>query len=138
MNKNKIAKKIEEYKQDVKTLKKEVDLNVGSKVFEKVDNTIDFYHKLSPTQKEALKKELELKKIRDSYIKYLKYVYPDFIITKFHAFLANLCQSVVEKVERGETVRLLVSVPFRHGKTTAITKTLPSWFVGRNQVNGLF
>ena len=132
MNKNKIAKKIEEYKQDVKALKKEVDLNVGSKVFEKVDNTIDFYNKLSPTQKEALKKELELKKIRDSYIKYLKYVYPDFIITKFHAFLANLCQSVVEKVERGETVRLLVSVPFRHGKTTAITKTLPSWFVGRN------
>ena len=55
-----------------------------------------------------------------------------FIITKFHAFLANLCQSVVEKVERGETVRLLVSVPFRHGKTTALLKTLPSWFVGRN------
>ena len=69
MNKSNVAEKIEEYKQDVKTLKKEVDLNVGSKVFEKANNTFDFYSKLSNTQKEALKKELELKKIRDSYIK---------------------------------------------------------------------
>ena len=36
------------------------------------------------------------------------------------------------KVEKGETVRLCISVPPQHGKTTTITKTLPSWFVGRN------
>ena len=30
-------------------------------------------------------------------------------------------------------VRLCISVPPQHGKTTTITKTLPSWFVGRNK-----
>ena len=38
----------------------------------------------------------------------------------------------MQKVEKGETVRLCISVPPQHGKTTTITKTLPSWFVGRN------
>ena len=96
-------------------------------------NGLDFYNNLNETQKLAFQKEIEKKKIRDSYIRYLKYVYPHFKITKFHTLLANICQSVVEKVERGEKVRVLLSVPFRHGKTTVVTKTLPSWFVGRNK-----
>ena len=95
-------------------------------------DALEFYNNLTEGEKVALSKEIERKKIRDSYIHYLKYVYPDFIITKFHALLANICQSVVEKVENGQTVRILLSVPFRHGKTTLVTKTLPSWFIGRN------
>lgn len=92
----------------------------------------DFVSNLTDGEKENLRKELYKKKCRDNYINYLKHVYPDFIITKFHALLANICQSVVEKVEHGQKVRLLLSVPFRHGKSYLVTKTLPSWFVGRN------
>lgn len=95
-------------------------------------DALELYNNLSESEKVALTKEIERKKIRDSYIRYLKYVYPDFIVTKFHALLANICQSVVEKVEKGQSVRICLSVPFRHGKTTLVTKTLPSWFVGRN------
>ena len=93
---------------------------------------LDFYNSLSDSEKAVFNKELEKKKLRDKYIYYLKHVYPDFKITKFHALLANICQSVVEKVEQGQTVRLCLSVPPQHGKSTCVTKTLPSWFVGRN------
>ena len=109
--------------QEKDTLKSEVDSNI---------NAMEYFNNLTDSQKQALLKEIEKKKIRNSYVRYLKYVYPDFIITKFHALLANICQSIVEKVENGEKVRVLISVPFRHGKSMTITKTLPSWFVGRN------
>ena len=93
--------------QDKDTLKSEVDSNI---------NAMEYFNNLTESQRQALIKEIEKKKIRNSYVRYLKYVYPDFIITKFHALLANICQSIVEKVENGEKVRVLISVPFRHGK----------------------
>ena len=57
-----------------------------------------------PTLKEQ--KELEKKKIRDNYALYLRYVFPEYIITPFHALLCNIVQSVIEKVENGEKVRV--------------------------------
>ena len=137
MNTKKELKKIneekkEKFKQEIKQFSKPVKDELKAKEESKV-NALDFYNNLSDEQKEAFNKELEKKKIRDSYIRYLKYVYPDFILTRFHALLANICQSIVEKVEHGESVRVLLSVPFRHGKSLCVTKTLPSWFVGRNK-----
>lgn len=139
-----MTKKIKK-KLDKATIEKKESFKKQLKKFEKQEqpqdlqedteqrlDALEYYNNLSEEQKVAFSKELEKKKIRDSYIKYLKYVYPNFIITKFHALLANICQSVVQKVEKGETVRLCISVPPQHGKTTTITKTLPSWFVGRN------
>ena len=99
---------------------------------EKKVEALDFYNRLSSEDKATFHKELQNKKLRDSYIQFLKYIYPDFILTKFHIFLANIVQSVVEKVEKGQTVRLLISTPPQHGKSKVVTKTLPAWFVGRN------
>ena len=99
---------------------------------EKKDNVLDLYNKMSPTQKAALEKELEKKKIRDNYSLYLKYCYPNYIFTKFHALLCNIVQSCVEKVENGQKVRICISVPPQHGKSFTITETAPSWFIGRN------
>ena len=99
---------------------------------EKKDDILDFYSNLSPEQKKAFNKELELKKLRDNYSLYLKKVHPKYIFTKFHALLSNICQSVVEKIEHGETVRLCISVPRQHGKSHTVTECLPSWFIGRN------
>ena len=96
------------------------------------EDVLSIYKNMSEEQKLALKNELQKRKVKESYINYLKYVYPDFIITKFHSLLANICQSVVEKIENGQTVRLCISIPPQHGKSTVITKTLPSWYVGRN------
>ena len=38
----------------------------------------------------------------------------------------------LEAVERGDTNRLIINCPPRHGKTQISTKTFPAWFVGRN------
>ena len=96
------------------------------------ENAFEYYSNLSNEEKIVFQRELEKKKLRDSYVAYLKYVYPDFIVTRFHAMLSNICESVVRKVEAGQSVRVLLSVPPQHGKSTVVTKTLPSWFVGRN------
>ena len=122
----------ESYKKELKKLSRQKKpKDVVTETEQKLD-AVGYYNSLSDDQKLAFQRELEKKKIRDSYVKYLKYVYPNFILTRFHILLANICQSVVQKVEKGETVRLCISVPPQHGKTTTITKTLPSWFVGRN------
>lgn len=83
------------------------------------EDVLSIYKNMSEEQKLALKNELQKRKVKESYINYLKYVYPDFIITKFHSLLANICQSVVEKIENGQTVRLCISVPPQHGKLLA-------------------
>ena len=99
---------------------------------DKVD-AINYYNNLSEAQKRDFDKAVQRKEIKDSYIKYLKYVYGDkYKITRFHALLATICDSVVKRVEKGEKVRLLLSIPPQHGKSMTVTETLPSWFFGRN------
>ena len=117
--------------QELKKLKSKPGASVQEE-HEHKENVLDIYNNLSAEEKVIFHNELEKKKLRDSYINYLKYVYPDFKVTKFHALLANICQSVIEKIENHQTVRLCISVPPQHGKSTCITKTLPSWYVGRN------
>ena len=82
----------------------------------KKDNVLELYQKMSPSEKAAFDKELERKKIRDNYALYLKHVYKDYVFTKFHALLCNICQSVVEKIESGQKIKICISVPPQHGK----------------------
>ena len=124
-------KKAQEFKEQVKKFEEKPSSSFRVEE-EKKDNVLDLYQKMSPSEKAAFNKELERKKVRDNYALYLKYVYPDYIFTKFHALLANICQSVVEKVEKGQKVKICISVPPQHGKSHTLTETLPSWFIGRN------
>ena len=119
------------FKEEVKKFKEQPSERFDSEV-EKKDNVLELYQNMSPIQKAIFDKEIENKGIRDHYHLYLKKVYPNFIFTPFHALLCNVCQSVVEKVESGQKVRLCLSVPPQHGKSHTVTETLPSWFIGRN------
>lgn len=75
-------------------------------------SAVDYYNSLSDTEKREFQDQLQKKKLRESYISYLKYVYGDkYIITPFHKALANICQSVVERIEKGEKIRICLSVP---------------------------
>jgi len=95
-------------KTDNSTLKNSVDRQVDA---------INYYNSLSETQKQEFNKEIQLKKIRDNYGNYLKYVYGEnYTLTKFHSILAKICQSVVEKIENGEKVKVCISIPPQHGK----------------------
>ena len=111
--------------------KKKFD-NVRDETETKID-ALEYYNSLSESQKREFDKELKKKKVRESYIAYLKYVYGDiYKATRFHVALANIAEGVVRKVEQGKQVRVLLSVPPQFGKSMTITEALPSWFVMRN------
>lgn len=97
-----------------------------------IKKLVDFRNQIPTENLPLYRKELEKEGARLSYLDYLSYVHANFIPTKFHRFLATVIQDVIEKIERGESVRMLISVPPRVGKSFTITETLPTWFVGRN------
>lgn len=79
----------------------------------------EFYKGLTESEKIQLNKQLVFRKAKNNYIDYLRYVFPDYTFTNFHIFLAKVCQTVVERIEQGKKVRILLSVPPRHGKLIA-------------------
>lgn len=144
-------KKLEEqrlaYEQELKKMKKANENKVVGnvdKTIETRDKTLSYIDSLSSSEKDSLLKQIHYKKCRDSYLEYVKHCYPTYIMTRFHRYLCAICQNIVERVENANKpnatqeeinkgkVRVLISVPPRHGKSETITKTLPSWFVGRN------
>lgn len=54
---------------------------------------------------------------------YPKFVYPRHI---------KLIAEHLERVERGEIVRLMIFAPPRHGKSELVSKLFPCWYMGRN------
>lgn len=102
-------------------------------VYEDNSKAVDYFDSLSDSEKAVFKKELDKKKIRDSYIRYLKYLYGnEYKLTNFHKLLSAICENVVKRIEKGEKVYMCISCPPQHGKSQTITETLPSWFLGRN------
>ncbi|MBW2636984.1 MAG: phage terminase large subunit [Deltaproteobacteria bacterium] len=49
-----------------------------------------------------------------------------------HAKHTEYICDYLQRVERGEIKRLIVLLPPRHSKSTTISETFPSWFLGRN------
>ena len=98
----------------------------------KIDS-LKYYNSLSESEQIEFKRQLQLKKVRQNYAMYIKYIFGDnYIMTKFHKMLCGICQTIVERVEKGEQVRVLLSTPPQVGKSSTLTETLPSWFLGRN------
>lgn len=52
--------------------------------------------------------------------------------TWFHEMLANILQASMEKVEKGEDVRIIITIPPRHGKTEISTKKFPAFALGHH------
>ncbi|WP_129408074.1 phage terminase large subunit [Marinitoga lauensis] len=66
--------------------------------------------------------------LKKSYIDYCEYTNHGYKRSRVHEYLA----SVLEKVERGEIKRLMVFMPPQHGKSTTISDTFPSWYLGKH------
>ena len=56
---------------------------------------------------------------------------PKYQDTWFHEALAAVLQGVVEKIKRGEDVRIIIECPPRHGKSELATKKFPAWVLGQ-------
>ena len=63
---------------------------------------------------------------RDSFIAFVKKVWPHFIEGAHHKRMA----AAFERVARGECKRLIINMPPRHTKSEFASYLLPAWFLG--------
>ena len=90
-------------------------------------------------QLKAAKRLITLKKANDSLLEFTRLTMPDprdpdntdlsrYQVERHHEVIAG----ALEKVESGEWLRLIITVPPRHGKSELASKRFPSWFIGRD------
>ena len=84
-------------------------------------------------KKEFIKYALKLSekktksKVHDSFLDFVKHVWPEFIEGKHHKKIAEK----FNQIARGEIKRLIINMPPRHTKSEFASFLLPSWMVGR-------
>lgn len=66
-----------------------------------------------------------------SLLGYAAVQFPDYKISSHHRLIADALQ----KVERGEITRLIITMPPRHGKSMLASEYFPAWYLGRNPEN---
>lgn len=86
---------------------------------------------LKLSQQDAARELLARRKARASLIAYSKYQWPGYRDAGHHRLIAEH----LEKVERGEIKRLMITMPPRHGKSMLASEFFPSWYIGRNPNN---
>jgi predicted phage terminase large subunit-like protein len=64
---------------------------------------------------------------RDTYLGFVRQVWPAFIEGRHHAIMAK----AFEKVAAGELKRLIINMPPRHTKSEFASYLLPAWFLGQ-------
>ena len=64
----------------------------------------------------------------ESFLTYVRHMWPDFIEGRHHQIFAEK----LERVARGELKRLIVNMPPRHTKSEFASTYFPSWVLGRN------
>lgn len=125
--------KVHRYNKKEKEPTKIVEKETQAKI-----NAVEYFKSLSDNQKKDFMKEVELKEVANSFPKYLKYVYGDYYkMTKFHSRLAMIGDKIVKDIEKGKNFVVCVSVPPQAGKSTTLTESLPSYFLGRNPNEGV-
>lgn len=87
----------------------------------------------------AAKRLLKVQEARDSLIEFTRLTMPDphdpadVDLSMYEAALHHeAIAEALEKVERGEILRLIITMPPRHGKSELASKRFPVWCVGRN------
>lgn len=66
------------------------------------------------------------------YCAYTSYVHKGmWVASKFHKYLCNAIQDFVLRPTEKAFEILILSTPPQHGKSTSVTETLPSWYLGR-------
>ena len=84
-------------------------------------------------KKEFIKYALKLSekktksKVHDSFLDFVKHVWPEFIEGKHHKKIAEK----FNRLAKGEIKRLIINMPPRHTKSEFASFLLPSWMVGR-------
>lgn len=132
----KSIEKVRQEEEQLKLLKKAKKRPIDEeKKIAKTGNVNDFmalYNGYDMVDKLALKKALEKELALDSYQAYLKYTTPEYKSYKLSRYLCQLGDYIVQKVENGEKVRLLISMPPRHGKSYHLTENFIGYCLTKN------
>jgi len=80
------------------------------------------------SQPEAADKLLARRKARESLLDFTLYTKPDYQVSWHHR---ALCEAL-DKFVAGETTRLMVSLPPRHGKSELVSRRLPAYLLGKD------
>ncbi len=70
----------------------------------------------------------EAERARRRLIPFVRRMYPAYREAPHHRLIGE----ALESVESGDTRRLVITVPPRHGKSTLASEHFPPWFLGRN------
>lgn len=90
-------------------------------------------------QLKAAERLLRLKRARDRLIDFVRFTMPDpkdpddhersrYEPARHHEIIGE----ALEKVEQGKILRLIITMPPRHGKSELASKRFPPWFLGRD------
>ena len=71
--------------------------------------------------------ELTQAKGRESFLDFIKHVYPGYKVGPHHAKLAQ----IFEEIAAGKKKRVIVNIAPRHGKSEMISYLAPAWFLGK-------
>lgn len=95
---------------------------------------IDINKLPSEARKEFLRYKIKLEEkrkesaVRDDFMAFVKYVWPDFIEGSHHKIMGEK----FNKVARGELKRVIINMAPRHTKSEFSSYLLPSWMIGKN------
>lgn len=92
----------------------------------------------------AARRMIAVKDAREKFLNFTKLMMPDpddpddisrsrYIVQHFHTLIAE----ALEKVERGEILRLIITLPPRHGKSELASRKFVPWYLGRNPYNSV-
>lgn len=79
-------------------------------------------------RRELARRELSRRRL----LPFIKYLKPDYLAGWFHVDLAARLERFAKRCERGESPRMTISVPPRHGKSEQASKAFVAWYLGRN------
>ena len=95
---------------------------------------IDINKLPAEARKEFLRYKIKLEEkrkesaIKNDFMSFVKYVWPDFIEGSHHKIMADK----FNKVARGELKRIIINMAPRHTKSEFSSYLLPAWMIGRN------
>ena len=73
------------------------------------------------------KRALEREKAQESFMAYIKMMWPGFVGGRHHAIMAKKFEAIAS----GKLKRLIINMPPRHTKSEFASYLLPSWFLGK-------
>jgi predicted phage terminase large subunit-like protein len=83
-------------------------------------------------EREARQKAKTNQQIRDSLLAFVRRSFPDYLAGWVHEEVCEALEAFSRACAAGESPRLMINLPFRHGKSFLSSERFPAWHLGRH------